>query len=194
MAAPDSVALTPNDPSLLVNSTAYEAAANLRSQSTRKTEKKGLLGALQRHNFRQALDQAAELELPHAVAPSNEALESRWDNVHSTADDLLSEPYNPLTIAAYKQAVRDFMAYVVQNGLNVRKSKLRVLKKVRSPDGEKEWKEKTKGWAQVETVDKKLEDMANELLRGQLKQLELLAAIDEINGLLVNLYVGGEDE
>ncbi|MDR0450835.1 MAG: YaaR family protein [Treponema sp.] len=39
----------------------------------------------------------------------------------------------------------------------------------------------------VQVVDRKLEEMAARLLSDQLSQLELLARLEEINGLLVDL-------
>jgi uncharacterized protein YaaR (DUF327 family) len=43
------------------------------------------------------------------------------------------------------------------------------------------------GRVQVQVIDRKLEQLAAEIMAGQTTQLELLARVDEITGMLVNL-------
>jgi uncharacterized protein YaaR (DUF327 family) len=108
--------------------------------------------------------------LPH---PSEEALQELLDDVHSAGDALRLRPLAE-EIRRYKQAVRQFLHYVVANGYSVKtESYLYNHEKRRK--------------VQIEVVDQKLEQLAAGILSGQLGQVDILTRLDEITGLLVDL-------
>jgi uncharacterized protein YaaR (DUF327 family) len=78
-------------------------------------------------------------------------------------------------IRHYKQAVRGFLHYVVKNGFDTKEqaSGVNIMKR--------------KVHTLVQVVDHKLEQLAAAVLSGQSSQLDLLARLEEINGLLVDL-------
>jgi uncharacterized protein YaaR (DUF327 family) len=134
-----------------------------------KTKKTGnsLFTALLEKNIQET---EAALELP----PSEEAVKKLLDGVHSAGDALKSRPF-PEEIREYKKAVRNFLHYVVENGYTVKEesSGVNILKRKR--------------FTLVQVVDRKLEQLAAGILAGQNSQLEILARVEEINGLLVDL-------
>ena len=118
-------------------------------------------------------------ELPLSQDSLNELL----DDVHSAGDTLSKRPFPP-EIASYKEAVRNFVHYVVENSFDTEEqtgiTKFRKLKDGKSiPEHGK--------FTIVKVIDSKLEGMAAAILRGQLSQLEILEKLDEIKGLLVDL-------
>jgi uncharacterized protein YaaR (DUF327 family) len=105
--------------------------------------------------------------------PSEEALQELLDDVHSAGDALRLRPLME-EIRRYKQAVRQFLRYVVTNGFSVKAEVYRF----RTDERRK---------VQIEVVDQKLEQLASGILSGQLGQIDILARLDEITGLLVDL-------
>ncbi|MDR1637454.1 MAG: DUF327 family protein [Treponema sp.] len=131
---------------------------------------------------------AEELGELRDLPPSREIAEKLLDDARSAGDDLRNRPF-PQEILRYKKAVRDFIHYVVENSL-VMEEQIGIPKGRRpgyrgrrgSPDSQ----ERTVRHV-IQVVDRKLEEMAARLLSEQLSQLELLARLEEINGLLVDL-------
>ena len=122
----------------------------------------------------------------YEVEPSEEALTELMDAVHSTGSDLKDRPF-PGEILQYKRAVRNFMHYIVENGYEIHK--LQGIKKKTLIRGETEWKATV--YHQVRVVDQKLEELAAAILSGQANQLERVAKMEEISGLLVDLTITG---
>jgi len=124
---------------------------------------------------------AAEAERESAPAeglehlePSEEALRALLDDVHQVGEELQAKPF-PDNIRRYKTAVRAFLHYIVENGYTAeeRVSGTNILKR--------------KKFTLIQVVDRKLEQLAAGILAGQKSRLEILARLDEINGLLVDL-------
>jgi uncharacterized protein YaaR (DUF327 family) len=119
---------------------------------------------------------------------SEETAVMLMDEVHSAGSVLIEKPF-PDEIIRYKQAVRHFMYYVVENGFAVEFEKglprfmLPGYAGRRGTDESREQKQYTK----IHVIDKKLEDMAAGILAGQRDQLKLIAGLEEINGLLIDL-------
>jgi uncharacterized protein YaaR (DUF327 family) len=110
---------------------------------------------------------------------SEETVNFLMDHVRAAGDALRDRPF-PDEIMRYKQAVRNFMHYVVENSFSLEHEK--GIPKFSRP-GIKEHKRYTK----IQVIDKKLEDLAAMLLSGQRNQLELVSRLEEIQGLLVDL-------
>jgi hypothetical protein len=124
-----------------------------------------------------ASDETAETEGPEALrsaAPSEEALRELLDDVHESGEELKTKP-TPENIKRYKGAVRSFLHYIVENGYTAeeRMSGTNILKR--------------KKFVVIQVVDRKLEQLAAGILAGQRAQLDILAKVEEINGLLIDL-------
>ncbi len=107
---------------------------------------------------------------------ASETLESLLDDVHEAGDALKRDPvFGPLK--GYKQAVRRFLKYVLDNGLEAEE-----IVGIRNPRTMQQ-----KKYIVVRVVDEKLEGLAAHVLKSQSDQFEILRRIDEIYGLLVDL-------
>jgi hypothetical protein len=91
------------------------------------------------------------------------------------AGDRLRDRSDRQTLNEYKDAVRHFLSAVVTRGLDIEEhtSGTHILRRKR--------------YALVQVIDRKLERLAAELISSQQNQLSVLARIDEINGLIVDL-------
>jgi uncharacterized protein YaaR (DUF327 family) len=125
--------------------------------------------------------------LEHTPA-SEEVITELLDEVHSAGDTLAAKPF-PDEIKRYKTAVRSFMSYVLENGFSAKDEE-------GVPDGQKPGFKGLRGspearnrkvHTQINVVDEKLEKLAADILNGQLKQLDLLHRVEEINGLLIDM-------
>ena len=131
---------------------------------------------------------AGDIGLLYNLPPSEEAVNYLMDEVRSTGDILKSRPL-PEEIMRYKQAVRNFINYVVQNSYKLdhedgllNKYKPQFKGRRNTPEADDR-----KGYTKIQVIDKKLEDLAAMLLSGQKKQMELVSRLEEIRGLLVDL-------
>jgi uncharacterized protein YaaR (DUF327 family) len=155
-------------------------AINPAAFNTLKTESKKTKGNLplrtaKKDQFAELLrNTVREIEPPQEYPVSEETIEKLLDAVHTAGDELKDRPF-PEEISRYKQAVRNFLHYVVENGYNLEEatSGVNILKR--------------KKFIIIQVVDKKLEELALGLLKNQTSQIALLARIDEIAGLLVDL-------
>ena len=119
---------------------------------------------------------------------SEETANFLMDEVRSTGDDLQSRPF-PEEIMRYKQAVRNFINYVVKNTYTLEQEKgiPKFLKPGFSGQRGSEDAMSQKRYTKITVIDKKLEDLAAMLLSSQMRQMELVSRLEEIRGLLVDL-------
>jgi len=119
---------------------------------------------------------------------SEETVNVLMDEVRNTGDVLRNRPF-PEEIMRYKQAVRNFMNYVVKNSYSVEKEE--GIPNFLRPgfSGRRGTPEAMEGklYTKIQVIDKKLEDLAAMLLSGQKQQMELVSRLEEIRGLLVDL-------
>ena len=96
------------------------------------------------------------------------------DDLHKTGD-ILKKKSTVTEVRNYKNAVKAFISYVINNALSVKQnsSSRDVINR--------------KKYMVINIVNKKLDRLAAEIVQGQLPQLILVEKIDSINGLLVNL-------
>lgn len=165
------------DPTSLYFSAAAEAAAKARKKETeaKKTAKKQNFSALLKSTFdsnEEALKTANVSEIDSL--PYEEAI-SKLKELVSSAGDALRKNQMPEEMQNYKEAVRQFVDYVVKNSYEVETFKRRLTLT------------KDRIICRVKIIDKKLEDLAAEVLLSQHDQIAFLAKIDELNGLVVDL-------
>ncbi len=91
------------------------------------------------------------------------------------AGDRLKKRGDSGSLAGYRDAVRRFLGAVVRRGLDVEEhtSGSSILRRKR--------------YTLVQIIDSKLEQLAAGMVSIQREQLDLLARVDEINGMLIDL-------
>ena len=119
---------------------------------------------------------------------SEESVNFLMDNVRDTGDVLKTRPF-PDEIMRYKQAVRNFINYVVKNSYSLEYEE--GIPNFLKPGfkGRRGTPEAMKGkeYTKITVIDKKLEDLAGMLLSSQMRQIELVSRLEEIRGLLIDL-------
>jgi uncharacterized protein YaaR (DUF327 family) len=110
------------------------------------------------------------------------------DEVRSAGDILQSRPF-PDEILRYKQAVRNFINYVINNAYVLDHEK--GLENRFKPQYKGSlWTDEAKAgkrYTKIQVIDKKLEDLAAMLLTGQKNKMKLVSRLEEIRGLLIDL-------
>ncbi|MCL2411154.1 MAG: DUF327 family protein [Treponema sp.] len=173
------------DPAIFMNPSLYSGVKeDKKLKDLRKSQKPGFSGIYNSLLGRTA-DDIGHLE---NFPLSEESINFLMDDVRDAGDCLLSRPL-PEEILRYKQAVRNFINYVVKNNyvleydegvLNKHKPAFKGRRNTPAGEGRKEY-------TKIQIIDKKLEDLAAMLLASQFRQLELVAHLEEIKGLLVDL-------
>jgi len=176
-------------PSLYMNPAVY-APVKKEEYKKAKTARTGHSGKTEFSRIFDGLRGNAAGELgPFPNLPvSEETINLLIDEVRSAGDTLHSRPF-PDEIIRYKQAVRNFMHYVVEHcyNLNHETGIPKFLKPgYKGPRGTPEAMKQIT-YTKIEIIDKKLEDMAAMLLASQMPQLELASRLEEIKGLLIDL-------
>ncbi|MDR3167845.1 MAG: YaaR family protein [Treponema sp.] len=131
---------------------------------------------------------AEEVPSPQELPPSEEAVQELLDEVHIAGDNLKNRPF-PEEIMVYKRAVRNFLHHVLEYGYQVEQQEgtPNYLKPgYKGHFGDPDFK-KRKLHIRIRVVDQKLEELAAGILSGQITQLKLLARIEEIAGILIDL-------
>jgi len=119
---------------------------------------------------------AGELGPLRDLPVTEESINLLMDDVRSAGDVLLSRPL-PDEIMHYKQAVRNFINFVVKNAYALEHEAGILDSK----------KFERKSYTKIQVIDKKLEDLAAMLITKQARQMELVSRLEEIRGLLVDL-------
>jgi len=173
------------DPSLYMNPSLYkQVSEEKKAKGTRRGERTEFSGLFNDLRGVTADNIGPLKKLP----PSDESVNLLMDEVRDTGDRLKSRPF-PEEIMRYKQAVRNFINYVVQNAFSKETdagipNKFKPAFKGRrgTPEAQ-DYKE----YVKIQVIDKKLEDLAAMLLSSQGRQMELVSRLEEIKGLLIDL-------
>jgi len=122
-----------------------------------------------------SLEESSEVESIDRTPEESDAEAAELLDTIFEAGDNLKRHSDLSSLRAYKEAVRQFLSVVVKRGLEVehQQSGTDVLKRKR--------------YALIRVIDDKLERLAAGMVSNQRNQIELLAKVDEINGLLVDL-------
>jgi len=141
----------------------------------KKTGKKEKAG---RRSFSQLVESAGEGRDASAEDVADEGsrggIEELLDAVFASGEALKKSPTVD-TIRDYRHRVKAFVAFTVRHGVAVEEttSGSNILKRKR--------------FTILKVIDEKLEALAASVLSSQREQIGILAQIDEINGLLVDL-------
>jgi len=164
--------------------------SQVKKEEPKKTKKIGHTGKTE---FSRMFDEirgktAGELGPFPDLPVSEETINLLMDEVRSAGDTLRGRPF-PDEIVRYKQAVRNFMHFVVEHcyNLNHETGIPKFLKPgYKGPRGTPEAMKQIT-YTKIEVIDKKLEDLAAMLLASQVTQMELASRLEEIKGLLIDL-------
>jgi uncharacterized protein YaaR (DUF327 family) len=126
-----------------------------------------------------------------AGLPAEDAVASLLDSVHDAGDALSKRPF-PDEIRRYRLTIRNFMRYVLDNAYGVKEEDGIPNYLKAGFNGERyrrdpELRKAKNRYSTVSVIDLKLDRLAADVMTGQVKQLNLLKSIEEINGLLVDL-------
>lgn len=105
-----------------------------------------------------------------------EALSFLLDQVTMAGDELKKEPYGD-TFPKYRQKIAQFFRFVEKKAYDVQE--IEVRRTARNLNPKKKYI--------IKVVDDKLDQLARDILYNQADQLMMLAKVDEINGLLVDM-------
>jgi len=144
-----------------------------RKSGNHKTNSVGTLSSkrIEKHSI-----QFDELFTLDTVEAAQDPLEYILDEIHEAGEKLKEQPTLD-NIKKYRQAVSDFMNFIVKNTLDTDT----VVSKSINP------LKKQKRYTIIRVINEKLERLASGVLQNQLDQLRILEKIEEINGLIVNL-------
>jgi uncharacterized protein YaaR (DUF327 family) len=106
-------------------------------------------------------------------------LEDLLDDVHQNGENLLKDP-SLSSIELYKKSVRNFIHYVLEQAIKVESIEGAKFNRFKPSN-------KQKRYTLISVIDDKLDKLAAGILMNQGRQMNLLAKVEEINGLLVDL-------
>jgi uncharacterized protein YaaR (DUF327 family) len=98
------------------------------------------------------------------------------DSVYSSGDTLKNNPTME-DFKDYRNKLSQFMTFVVKHSYTVETTQRRKTRRNMNPAPH----------VMIETINAKLDELAAGILFNQTEQIKILAKIDEINGLVVNL-------
>jgi uncharacterized protein YaaR (DUF327 family) len=171
-------------PSFYMNPQAYSHVKG----EDKKAVKVRRSGKTEFTRFFEKLRNNSELGPLENVPVSEETLNFLMDEVRSAGDLLRNRPF-PDEILRYKQAVRNFMHYVVENSYKLEHETgvPKFLKPgYKGPRGTPEAMKQIT-YTKIQVIDKKLEDLAAMLISSQMPQMEIASRLEEIKGLLIDL-------
>lgn len=102
------------------------------------------------------------------------------DSVNTTGD-ILKKDGSMSSIAEYRKAVSSFMKFVIKNSYDIEQYETKETVDTRRG------KRKRHKFTQIDVIDKKLDQLASDVLYNHADRLQILAKVDEINGILVDL-------
>ena len=167
-----------------INLNQYVTAASFAAGKTSggRNEKMEKSGGI-RKKFSEILhknDSAIEMDPDFPAEIANMSVEEAaaflLDNVTASADNLKRNPFKE-SFVDYRKKISQFMRFVVKNCYDVEESL--GTPSVRVPRPKKKYI--------IKVVDDKLDELARQLLENNTDQLKMLAKIEEINGLLVDM-------
>lgn len=155
------------------------------AQAAFQAKKQQEAGSVKKSSFQNAMEKAQQekeflaegLPVELAGMTEEEAVIYLKDQADIAADKLRSEML-PANFAAYREKVSQFMKYIVKNNFEVTVKKRPGLNRKGKPFAPQ---------MQVKIINQKLDEMAEWLLSSHQDTLKLLAKVDEINGMLVDL-------
>ncbi len=150
---------------------------NPHGQKKRKVEKKESTKKTFKTVMSQVNQDNSGLSGIESVSSEEFPLEELLDEIHEAGDYLKQSP-TMTAVMEYKKSVKRFIKYIVGHGLElVEQEGVKFANPMK----------KQKKYTIIRVIDQKLEKLAAGIMQNQKSQLEMLEAVNEINGLLVDL-------
>ncbi|GAA0764195.1 YaaR family protein [Clostridium sartagoforme] len=119
----------------------------------------------EKRDFSQSFNQARERK-------SEEQLKEMIENIHKKGNRLvITKTYGD--VIAYKKLIKEYLESILKFMYDTKKDI-------------SFWQ--TQYFITIDTIDKKLEDLTKSLLNGEGENLNIASSIDEIQGLIVDIY------
>ncbi|MBR6078941.1 MAG: YaaR family protein [Treponema sp.] len=161
----------------------FNAAQATANEAARQAQKKNKTEKPKKSIFSSAFEKAqAEHQLiseglpPEIAGMSMEEAVVYLKDAADIAAEKLKSSQMPDVFADYRKKVSQFMKYIVKNNFN-------VVHHTRAPKRGRKMAPQT----QIVIINQKLDEMAQWLLHSHAETLQMLAKIEEVNGLLVDL-------
>ncbi|MDR2864283.1 MAG: YaaR family protein [Spirochaetaceae bacterium] len=123
------------------------------------------------------------------ISLKNADVNALLDDVHNAGDMLKNRPFAE-EIKQYKSAIRRFISFVVENAFSLEESEgIQNKYKAQFKNKKGGARDARKPYTMIAVIDQKLENLAAQIMASQGEKFHLLARIEEINGLLVNLLL-----
>ena len=178
-----------------LNTNYYYAGVQNASSSVKQDEKAEKSSSAKKTGFREFLKKTIEPDEPEvntieekiASMPIEEAVVFLKDRV-DIAGDKLSESQSTENIAEFKNSVRDFIKFVVNNNYNVTTKRRNVMVPSRGNyfSNYRLPRHKKNPRVQIEVLNTKIDELAKFTLKNQQDRLVMLGKINEIKGLIVD--------
>ena len=119
----------------------------------------------EKKDFSQSFNQARDRK-------SEEQLKNMIEDIHKKGNRLvITKTYGD--VIAYKKMIKEYLESILKYMYDTKKDI-------------SFWQ--TQYFITVDTIDKKLEELTEVLLKGEMEKLNIAASIDEIQGLIVDIY------
>lgn len=119
----------------------------------------------EKKDFSQSFNQARDRK-------SEEQLKKMIEDIHNKGSRLvITKTYGD--VLAYKKIIKEYLESILKFMYDTKKDI-------------SFWQ--TQYFVTVDTIDKKLEELTESLLKGEMENLNIAASIDEIQGLIVDIY------
>ncbi len=144
--------------------------------SATKTKSKSFATILQTNQAEQEISSEMDIEYLHAIEGKSfdDTLQYLVDSVYSAGDKLKKNP-SADEFKSYRKSLSHFLEFIVKNTYEIEThQRIRGRKRV--------------VYTLVNVVNEKLDKLANGILFNQNDQLNILARVEEINGLLVDFF------
>lgn len=168
--------------SSIQNSFFHRSLKEKKSKDTKKgsKSKKTLFSSLLSSEPEEAEVLSSGIGIFEMAEVSEENFHQALDDIYLLGDRIKQEPVMK-NLQNYKNGLKKVFKYVLSNGLDTERQK-RYFNPLKMKAGQE-----YEPYTIVRIIDKKLENLAVSILRDQTDQIKILAEIDEIKGLLVNL-------
>ncbi|MGL1892680.1 MAG: YaaR family protein [Spirochaetaceae bacterium] len=146
------------------------------NESSFKSQKKEKIKDLKSKRFSFELNRAKESNNLIPSLTGEEELTELMDKLFANGELLVKDP-TISNLRSYRSSMSLFFKFVIKNSLNFDSIEGRLNPKTFE----------RKCYALVTVVDKKIDNIAKNVLGDQRKQFDLLGAVEELNGLIVDL-------
>lgn len=150
---------------------------HLASEAGLKSRKKEKIDNKKKNLFQRELkraDESSRITTPGLTG--DEELSELMDVLFKNGEDMVKDP-TMNNLRSYRSSVSLFFKFVIKESLNFDSIEGRLNTKTFE----------RKCYALVSVVDNKIDDIAKNVLGDQRKQFDLLGAVEEINGLIIDL-------